>query len=112
MKKFLKSDKALCRTPSAALDDRIMLAARIAAARNRSRHNFRRYFAISGAAAALLIGGAVYIHMPQPAARNRSQEELLAMNDWSKFEQESYNLALQLYSEGDIMLELTDIQNI
>ena len=111
MIKFLKTEKAICRTPSTDLDNRIMLAAQIAAARNRSRRHFRRIFATSGAAAALLIGGAVFVAMP--AYRNAAMEdELLAMSDWSKLEQESYNLSFQISSEGDMLPLLADEFNI
>ena len=111
MIKFLKTEKAICRAPSADLDNRILLAARIAADRNRSRRHFHRIFAASSAAAALLIGGAVFVAMP--SFRNAAtEEELLAMNDWSKFEQESYNLSFQISSEGEMLPDLADEQNI
>jgi len=111
MKKFLKTEKAICRTPSAVLDSRIMLAAKIAAAHNRSRRNFCRFFTAGGAAAALLISGAFFLtnYGSKPAM---AEEDLLAMNDWSGFEQASYNLNHQLSSEEEMLPDYSDLQNI
>ena len=82
MKEFEHYESLIRREVPAALDRRILAAARQEAKKLRFRRVFRRW-SLSGAAAAL--------------------------NDWSKVEQENYNLNFELYCGRQAFSELAGL---
>ena len=99
-----------------ALDRRIMAAAAQRAGAIRFRRTLVRCFLSTGAAAAaLLVAGTVFL-LPEanrepPAVPTTSvKSELMALNDWSALEQESYNLSFELYSGRQSVAELANVR--
>lgn len=99
-----------------ALDRRIMAAAAQRAGAIRFRRTLVRCFLSTGAAAAaLLVAGTVFL-LPEanretPAVPTKSvKSELMALNDWSALEQESYNLSFELYSGRQSVAELANVR--
>ncbi len=98
----------------AALDARILGAARRKAESNRRhRRFFRRELFGLGAAAAALVTAAVFLYPGSspdapPAKTTLARSELLALADWSKVEEENYRLAIDLYSGRQSLADLTD----
>ncbi len=80
-----------------ALTREILAAARKAGTARRRARLLRRFSPFAAAAALLLVFGIFQFRQgePQQAAGN---EEMLALLDWSKLEQESYNLTSELSS--------------
>ena len=106
MKKFLKLESLTHRTPPEQLDRRILMAAAAEAAGWRWRRQLRR---VLSAAAALLLAAGVFLLLPerawndqpgnhpQPANTNQfDQEQLLALADWSRIDQDGYNQSCEL----------------
>ena len=112
MKEFEHYESLIRREVPAALDRRILAAARQEAKKLRFRRVFRRWSLSGGAARA---GGAVVgsrLFLVQPAAddvRAAETQELLALNDWSKVEQENYNLNFELYCGRQAFSELAGL---
>ena len=109
MNKLLKSPNLLQQDPPEALDQRILLAGAIAAARHRRTRKRNFIGAISGIAAAVAIAAtAIWQMMPTPKritpnpVMSISEQELLELSDWTTLEQENYNLASQLNCYQDI----------
>ena len=125
MKKFLKDENRIYRQPPAAVEARILLASRVAARMNRGSAAAGRFnwFIAAGAAAVLAVGSIMLIpaagRSPQNgdsrrnavqkvrAARETAADPLLAVTDWSKIDQESYNLSCQLNAERNELSDLT-----
>ena len=123
MKKLLKDESRIYRQPPHELEARILLASRVAARMNRGSGRSRfNWFVAAGAAAALAVGSILLVptergaHAGTPrrglpatatAARESSAADpVAALTDWSRLDQESFNLSCQLNSERD---ELTDL---
>ena len=80
-----------------ALEEKIRTAARRKAQSFRRRRIWmRRIFPAAAAAAALLVTGVFLWN--DSAKPGIAKVELLALNDWSKIEQESYNLSFEIFS--------------
>ena len=100
-----------------ALDRNIMAAAAAKARAVRFRRMFVHCSVSAGAAvAALFVAGVLFLvpdaNRETPAVPTKSvNQELLAMSDWSAFEQESYNLSVELYSGRQSLAELGNIKN-
>ncbi|MPN10618.1 hypothetical protein SDC9_157913 [bioreactor metagenome] len=100
----------------AALDRRIMAAAALKARAARFRRMWRNCSLSAGAAAAaLLVAGTLFLlpgaYRESPAEPTKSvRNELLALTDWSAFEQESYNLSFELYSGRQAVAELANVK--
>ena len=98
-----------------ALDRRIMAAAAQRAGAIRFRRTLVRCFLSTGAAAAaLLVAGTVFL-LPEanretPVSYTHLKSELMALNDWSALEQESYNLSFELYSGRQSVAELANVR--
>ena len=116
MKKLLKDKSRIYRQPPAELETRILLASRIAARMNRGAAASSRranWFIAAGAAAMLAVGSILLIpSAPRRAGETTvsapvSADPLAAAGDWSRFDQESYNLSCQLNSERAELSELT-----
>lgn len=123
MKKLLKDESRIFRQPPADVEARILLASRIAARMNRGAAASRfNWFVAAGAAAVLAAGSILLIPAaerarniegrriiaPQSSAfRETAADPLAAVSDWSKIDQESYNLSCQLNSERSELSDLT-----
>lgn len=112
MKELEHYESLIRRDVPAALDRRILAAARQEAKKLRFRRLFRRW-SLSGAAAAaaaLLIGSGIFLSQPSPADSHAAENrELLALNDWSRVEQENYNLNFELYCGREAFSELAGL---
>ncbi len=97
MKKILKSPGLVRQEVPEGLSRRILLAGALAAAAHR-RRRWRRWGAVAGMAAAVMISVAALLPgaMGGKTAPGMSGNELLALSDWTALEQESYNLSSQL----------------
>ena len=101
-----------------ALDRRILAAAAFQARKNRARRVFQHWmWSGAAAAAAFLIAGGIFF-LPggsAPAGGEPggvpSREELLALSDWTRLEQESFNLSFEFYSGRQAVAELADVRN-
>lgn len=97
------------------LDRRIMAAAAHRAGVIRFRRVLCRHVLSTGAAAAaLLAAGTVFFlsegNRETPGVSSRpGQSELMALNDWTTLEQESYNLSFELYSDRQSLAELARV---
>lgn len=111
------NDKTIpvCRDVPPALDERILAAARNAA-RNRRRIRFIKpwFWSVTAAAAGTLIAAGAFLYAPVGTSRDAtrsntsrgiSESELLALNDWSDFEQKGYIL---MKSVGSCSQDLSD----
>lgn len=79
------------------LDRRILIAAKLAAARRRRSRRLRWAGALSGMAAAAAVAVTALMPMHQVTAEPQvSERELLELSDWSSLEQEGFNLSSQL----------------
>lgn len=111
MKEFEHYESLIRREVPAALDRRILAAAKQEAKKLRFRRLFRRC-SLTGAAAAaaLLVGSGIFWFQPDTNdARAAETQELLALNDWSKVEQENYNLNFELYCGRQAFSELAGL---
>ncbi len=94
------------------LDRKILAAASRKAELLRHRNRMIRFvWSVSASAAALLVGGTVFLLpllSPQPPATPTKQvaKELLELSDWSGIELESYSLSFELYSGRQSVAEL------
>ncbi len=98
----------------AALDRKILAAAAFKARAARFRRMWIHCSVSAGAAAAaLLVAGTVFLFPDanHPATPTKSvHNELLALNDWSELEQESFNLSFELYSGRQSVADLGKVK--
>lgn len=112
MKDFDRFDVLIHADPPAELDGRI-LAAATARARDIARRRLlwgRAIWSLVSAAAVVATVGIIWIqHFESTSARGEKArtEELLALADWSKLEQENYNLYFSLNSGAQAVSELS-----
>lgn len=98
MKKFLPYENLSQREVPSGLDDRIIGYAR----KSQWQKRFRRQLAWwSSAAAILFVTAAAGICWQAGEKRSGEHMELLAMGDFSKLDQSSYNISLELASNSD-----------
>lgn len=111
MKEFEHYESLIRREVPAALDRRILAAARQEAKKLRFRRVFRRWsLPAAAAAAALLVASGLFWFQPAAAEpRAAENHELLALSDWSKVEQENYNLNFELYCGRQAFSELAGL---
>ncbi len=114
MKELEHYESLIRREVPAALDRRILAAARLEAKKLRFRRLFRRCsFTGAAAAAALLVGSGLFWLQPDaPEPRPAVDRELLALSDWSKVEQENYNLNFELYCGRQAFSELAGLNTM
>ncbi len=101
-----------------ALNRRILAAAALQARQNRFRRSLRHWmWSSAAAAAAFLIAGGMFLlpgtPVPQDGRADGTPDraELLALSDWTRLEQESFNLNFELYSGRQAVAELADLRN-
>lgn len=96
--RLLRAGAAELRVPDRVTGAIFAAAARRNLRRQAARRIFFRYIPVAATLAVML--GAVSIlnraEEPQPRIRNAASEQLISLADWTKLEQESYNLSLEL----------------
>lgn len=113
MKELEHYESLIRREVPAALDRRILAAARLEAKKLRFRRLFRRCSFTGAAAAALLVASGIFWFQPAANdARAAENRELLALSDWSKVEQENYNLNFELYCGRQAFSELAGLNTM
>ena len=81
--------------PPNLLDEKVLAAARFAAARNSKQKNRKKFILISSAIAASFVAGFAVIMVPRPQP-NKFEVQYYALNDLSNIEQEAFALASEL----------------